>query len=304
MKPTLLIFTTVLPFALTLAGCGNSSSTADPVAGDTTRVDTTLANNKNTAMSSGVLGYYVGAFEAQASQVSPDREPYYRNKINISIDSIGGGRIKGHSVVAGNNRPFSGSCEEKNGVYEVIASEPGDDKYDGVFRFTLDPAKKQLEGTWEANNKKLEVTKRSYTLQPAVFVYKAENELPSGIVDNIIADWVVASKTVNEEEPGDAEERVTGSVVNFNASVVKLKKEDVENMYKGDLEIIRNSIYARHGYSFKNRRMRYIFDNNVDWYIPVTTDIRNELTAVEKANIDLIKRYEEHAEKYYDSYGR
>ncbi len=36
----------------------------------------------------------------------------------------------------------------------------------------------------------------------------------------------------------------------------------------------------------------------------ISTDVRNELTELEKKNIDLIKRYEEHAEKYYDEYGR
>jgi hypothetical protein len=38
--------------------------------------------------------------------------------------------------------------------------------------------------------------------------------------------------------------------------------------------------------------------------MPVSTDVRNDLTDLEKKNIELIKRYEEHAEKYYDEYGR
>jgi len=38
--------------------------------------------------------------------------------------------------------------------------------------------------------------------------------------------------------------------------------------------------------------------------MPVSTDVRAQLTDLEKKNIDLIKRYEEHAEKYYDEYGR
>ncbi len=42
----------------------------------------------------------------------------------------------------------------------------------------------------------------------------------------------------------------------------------------------------------------------VDWYMPVATDVRDKLTDTEKQNIDLIKRFEEHADKYYDDYGR
>ena len=68
--------------------------------------------------------------------------------------------------------------------------------------------------------------------------------------------------------------------------------------------MIRNAIFARHGYSFKNRKMRYFIDQLVNWYMPVSTDIRDELTELELANIDLLKRYEEHRERYYDAFGR
>ena len=53
-------------------------------------------------------------------------------------------------------------------------------------------------------------------------------------------------------------------------------------MYQGDLEVMRNSIYARHGYSFRNRRMRFLFDQLVDWYMPVSVNITGELTDLEK----------------------
>ena len=63
-----------------------------------------------------------------------------------------------------------------------------------------------------------------------------------------------------------------------SASLVPLKGKDVENMYKADLEVMRNAIYARHRYSFKNLRMRLLFDNYVDWYMPVSTDVSSVLT--------------------------
>jgi hypothetical protein len=50
--------------------------------------------------------------------------------------------------------------------------------------------------------------------------------------------------------------------------------------------------------------MRCFFDNFVEWYVPVKTDVTAELTDIEKQNIELIKRYEKHADKYYDSFGR
>jgi hypothetical protein len=97
---------------------------------------------------------------------------------------------------------------------------------------------------------------------------------------------------------------VTADVLMVNASTDELEEKDIENMYQGDLEVIRNTIYARHGYSFRNRRMRYLFDNFVKWYMPVSVDVRHKLTAIEKQNIELIKRYEKHADKYYDEFSR
>ena len=41
-----------------------------------------------------------------------------------------------------------------------------------------------------------------------------------------------------------------------------------------------------------------------DCYVPNNVDILVLLTAIEKKNIDLIKRYEKYAEEYGDEYGR
>jgi hypothetical protein len=38
--------------------------------------------------------------------------------------------------------------------------------------------------------------------------------------------------------------------------------------------------------------------------MPVSVDVRHKLTAIEKQNIELIKRYEKHADKYYDEFSR
>jgi hypothetical protein len=75
-----------------------------------------------------ILGYYVGEFIAEEFN---EESPYtYSNKITISIDLISNDSLYGHSVVAGNNRPFKGSFEYKNNSYAAKVSEPGDDKYD------------------------------------------------------------------------------------------------------------------------------------------------------------------------------
>ena len=70
-----------------------------------------------------------------------------------------------------------------------------------------------------------------------------------------------------------------------------------------ELAKYRNEIYARHGYSFKNKKWRYYFEK-MDWYIPMGLDIRDKLSDIEVQNIELIYEYESYYEEEYDYYGR
>ncbi len=241
-----------------------------------------------------LFGFYTGDFVAVKYNEQSDFT--YNNKITVSIDSMTGDILYGHSIVAGNERPFKGGYEFRNRSYSAAVSEPGDDKYDGKFTFTVYPDSQKISGVWNSYKEDILVTKREYDLKKREFVYDKNNSIP----DN--KDW----STLYEKNPKfpDKIEQISGKISKINPSNTLLKKTDIDNLYKGDLEVIRNSIYARHGYSFKSRKMRYFFDNEIDWYMPVSTDVRNELTDIEKKNIELIKRFEEHAENYYDEYGR
>ncbi len=284
--------------------CGNKktdeaidATTFDVVEPETeeTPTETNIAPATKTYEPKDIIGNYVGMFRADIFDEA--KKPSWANKISLSIDKIDGDKVEGHSVVAGNDRPFSGLISEYDsdeGVFEISVKEPGDDKYDGEFNFNVSPKKNQAEGFWDANDNKLAVTRRKYKLEKKEFKYDPELSLDD-------MNYVELYGTYNDHT-GESE-MVTGNVANKNPSTEELTKADVENMHKGDLEVMRNAIYARHGYSFKNRKMRYVF-NFVDWYVPHSTDIRDKLTDIEKKNIDLMKRYEQHAERYYDSFGR
>lgn len=192
------------------------------------------------------------------------------NKISVKIQEMNDDKtVKGFSVAAGQIRPFSGTFttqDKKSFSFEV--KEPGDDKYDGSFQFTI--ANKTLKGSWQPFDAS-KTTAKKYTLVPRIFKYDAN---------------------------------VGGDQYDFtNASKKLLKDKDVNNLTKEDLRYIRSEIYARHGYAFKMKDIRSRFDY-IKWYMPVSTDVRKDLTPLEKKNIALINRYEKYAKEYYDDYGR
>lgn len=74
----------------------------------------------------------------------------------------------------------------------------------------------------------------------------------------------------------------------------KLSDSDLNGKTKKELEIMRNSIYARYGYKFKREDLLNYF-SQFSWYSPTTNDmaaIYNLMSDIEKYNIEFIKKYE------------
>jgi hypothetical protein len=202
-----------------------------------------------------ILGSFVGVFGD--------------NKITLLITKAEGDSVSGRSVVGGNDRPFNGVISKKEGKYIVAAIEPGDDKHDGTFNFTIDETNPDLvQGSWAPFKPGTgSLTRKEYVLQRKNYKY----DINAGAY--------------------------------AKASQKLLKEVDVENLTKYELEMMRNEIFARHGYCFKKKNLRETFENE-EWYVPNTVNVVDKLTEIEKKNIALIKRYEKYAEEYGDEYGR
>lgn len=71
-----------------------------------------------------------------------------------------------------------------------------------------------------------------------------------------------------------------------------LTDDDVRDLSGPELRILRNTIYARHGRRFVSKDLQNYF-SGFSWYTPRVNEVNpNELSAVEKHNIQLIQRYE------------
>lgn len=64
----------------------------------------------------------------------------------------------------------------------------------------------------------------------------------------------------------------------------------------GELRLLRNTVYARYGYIFKNDELVEYF-TNFSWYTPAYSNVDDKLTDIDKQNLDLIKLYENISDK-------
>ncbi|WP_291118649.1 YARHG domain-containing protein [Empedobacter sp. UBA7248] len=262
------------------------------------------------------VGLWSGIFEADSVDYDKGDKWSYQNRISVVIQKINNDNtVEGYSVSAGNIRPFKGDLVKEGNSRYVMVNEPGDQKYDGTFKFNISEKDDSIYGTWISKRKDLPVLSRKFSLKKTEFNYNPENILKKAKDDmeyedsyaNI--DWV-NSKKKKYDETGDGEEyfydvqrAASDDIYKINGSTQKLTEKQLKNLHKLDLEIIRNTIYARHGYSFANRGARQFFDY-VDWYVPLYTNVENKLSPIEKDNIALLKRFEKYATDNYQQYGR
>ncbi|UEG50752.1 YARHG domain-containing protein [Ferruginibacter lapsinanis] len=215
----------------------------------------------------------IAKIDSSTISISPDLigsyvGPFGKNRITLLITKVTGDSVAGRTVVGGNDRPFVGTVKKDSGIIKVEAKEPGDDKNDGMFNLSFDEKNKNiLVGDWKPFVENKNSGAKNFTLNRKVFVY---------------------SKDVG---------------IYPQASQRELKESDVNNLTKWELEVMRNEIFARHGYCFKKKNIRETLETQ-DWYVPNTVDVKDMLTDVEKKNVELIKKYEKYSDEYGDEYGR
>lgn len=229
-------------------------------------------------------------------------------KISIKINKITKDSVYGQSVLNGNQRTFRGVLNENTNSF--VLDEPGNDKTDG--RFDVKIKGDSLVGNWTAfNQSSVRVKSKTLKLEKKEFVYNPNFMLDK---DTDVVDWTSHKmKTVSYEkdEEGndqgtyetDQQRYATDSIFKINASKQKLTEKDLKNLPKLDMEIIKNAIFARHGYSFKKETFRQFFNQSA-WYVPVSNNVDAELTTLEKENAALLNRFIKYAEDHYDTFGR
>jgi len=281
---------------------------------ETTEVNETI-HSENIQLKEDDYGLWSGLFEVDSADFQQSESFSYLNRIGFVIQNITNDDVIGYTVTAGNLRPFTGSIKNTDSTRYVVVNEPGDHKYDGTFMFNISPNNDSIYGKWISKRKDLPVYSRVFNLKKKEFKYNPKEMLIQNKyqdedgkeVGEPLIDWInykEKKEKFDGEEYGLAVHRsASDEIYIINASTQKLTEKNLKNLRKLDLEIIRNTIYARHGFSFSNQGVRQFFDQ-VDWYIPLYVNVEDKLTSIEKDNIALLKRLEEYAEDHYQQYGR
>jgi hypothetical protein len=303
----ILKLTLISLFTVSLVSCKKEAKTTD------SSKDSLIAKKDSVAIPEvykEYYGIYMGDFAGKGMIVSEDGEEYegidYK-KISIKINRITKDSVYGQSIVNGNQRPFRGIFNDETKSF--VLDEPGNDKTDGRFEVKLN--NDSLTGKWNAFNKSaVKAPLKTLKLIKKEFVYNPNFMLSE---DNDLIDWENPKNFVEkytDEETGKTEtytaskNRIASDAVfKINASKRKLTEKDLKNLRKLDMEIIKNSVFARHGYAFKKQTYRNFFEQT-DWYIPVANNVDKDLSPMEKENVALLNRFIKYAEDKYDSFGR
>lgn len=257
-----------------------------------------------------LYGIYTGEFFGKGKIYDREFNESYEGtdyrKLSLKINRITKDSVYGQSIVNGNQRPFRGIFNETSNSF--ILDEPGDDKTDG--RFEVKIYKDSMSGSWAAYKKTgINVPVKQLKLAKKEFAYNPNFMLNE---DSDLIDWENPRdfKEKYTDDDGKTESYTTSknrfasdAVFKINASKQKLAEKDLKNLRKLDMEIIKNAVFARHGYAFKKPTYRYFFEQT-DWYIPVSNNVDNQLSKLEKDNVVLLNRFIKYAEDKYDHFGR
>lgn len=105
----------------------------------------------------------------------------------------------------------------------------------------------------------------------------------------------VASDLEAMEESGRVkevqDERASLMKMFAKVNIVEVSSMELSSYSGDELRLIRNSIFARHGYIFQSDDLKAYF-SQFDWYKPRYNDVSSSLSAIERKNIKTIKSME------------
>ncbi|MFM8281481.1 MAG: YARHG domain-containing protein [Bacteroidota bacterium] len=294
-----------------VAGCNKLIKNESPVLESEQASQSAQAQlkRKNNKKPTDMIGFWVGSFNATegfVNQQITDKGTlawHKEKKITLAIESITIDRVDGYSVIAGITHKCSGIMKENEDFIEFELTELGRDPQIGTFYLKIDKKDTVLKGGWTAKKKGgIETRYCNFTKQH----FEYNPNVTFALIQGISEDQSIKD---NVHYPGEYDEWYSAITSNYdivqrlNPSTKTLTDSEVSGLTKSELMLLRNTIFARHGYAFKKRPLRIYFEQQ-PWYIPVSSNPKSGLTKTENQNIALIVSYERYFGEYDGNFGR
>lgn len=193
---------------------------------------------------------------AQTPQLASSWTGLYNDEQKISLFfQQKGDQLTGYSLLNGKQTKFKGSLQKSGSVYKVTLNELGQGATFGQFILDYKNNATEIDAQWLPSSK---------TVKPKFFNLKAQ-------------------QCNYAKDEG-----------NYPEASRKLLKDADLQVALGELQYMRNEIYARHGYAFQNKSWAATFAD-YDWYMPCFTNVDSRLTKIEKENVKRIKMVDTYA---------
>ncbi|ENU25408.1 YARHG domain-containing protein [Acinetobacter modestus] len=193
---------------------------------------------------------------AQPAQIAPSWTGLYNDEQKISLFmQQKGNDVTGYSFLNGKQLNFKGKIKQTDSNYTLTLNEVGRGVDVGRFVLNYKGNTSPIEAQWSS---------ATQTVKPKFFSLNAQ-------------------QCKYAKEQGEFPD----------ASLRLLKDADLQ-VPLGQLQYMRNEIYARHGYAFQNKKWAITF-SQYDWYMPCYLNVDARLTQIEKENVKRIKMVEPYA---------
>ncbi|WP_396169719.1 YARHG domain-containing protein [Flavobacterium sp.] len=150
----------------------------------------------------------------------------------------------------GNSKEINYKYDTKNNLIEIVDDENG-----YITNYEYDNF-----GNWIKEIKKF--YDDTYVIERKIEYYSDEEAVSMNNRNSLSGKYQIASERI-------------------------LSKNDIVNIDKYELKLMKNEIFARYGYIFKTAEMKAYFESQT-WYKPQYDDVTSYLTEIEKSNIALL----------------
>jgi len=235
------------------------------------------------------LVLFVGVSVLAPALAAADDRPLYYQRALTSAD-LEGRTLRELALMRNTIYARAGHPFRKKWLHDYFAAQAWYKpltKDDNTKVTKLDRANAALIAQAEQGQKRDDLKKRRDDILARQRTGKAtaDDEVELGILNTRLGQWVAAAAEAKPptdisplEDPGQLDHLIT--------------VEQLSNLSRRDLRLLRNTIYARHGRQFKSKLLQAYFDT-MEWYKPDAGFSDKRLSKTDTTNVRLIKSVED-----------